>query len=384
MSAISNGKTFSLIVIEDRSDNREFLNSSLEKDHRFQIHSYSSFDELNLFESEHTPTIFLINSDLFFRSYPDRQYLPDILNKAPVIFTIPEDDPQIRLKCFELGAIDCICEPFFSKELLARVENHLSIRSRQDQVIRDRDQKDTLLNNVFPQHMINSLASGELPQPEEHHGACVLFTDFVGFTSISRDLGPAESVSSLNKLFFTFDEIIHRFKVERIKTIGDAYMAVSGVNHVTDHPLLRLVLATSKINEAVEVFNSLHKDTPIKWQLRSGIHQGLIIAGIVGQSKYAFDVWGDTVNIASRLETLGKPGKITLCDDTFNNLPAQTNLYSTETREVLNWGYMTIHHITGPTGSIPEKLKAIYDDIDPMELIYRADHYTHNVTGSAS
>ncbi len=363
---------FTLILAENRSDSIDHLLSCIHDDTRYNLLTASGIEELILLHKQHQADLLLVNTDMISATVDD-VVLPASITDAPLIFLLPEDNPELRAKCFEAGAIDCICEPFYKAEFLARIGNHLSIRAQKKQVAEDLHLKDSLLHSVFPEHMIESLASGEIPQPEAHPKACVLFTDIVGFTSVSRELGPAESLSALNTLFFAFDEIIRKFEVERIKTIGDAYMAVSGVNMATDYPLLRLLMAAGKINELVHTYNKFNHNGLINWRIRTGLHQGLVIAGIVGQSKYAFDVWGNTVNIASRLENLGKPGKITVSDETYSKLPTSVNIDSTETKEVFNWGYMTIHHIECIADIMPEALQKTYKELDPVELIRKSN-----------
>jgi class 3 adenylate cyclase len=172
---------------------------------------------------------------------------------------------------------------------------------------RVRSELDALLLNVFPKPIIDRLNAGETLIADRHDDVTVLFSDLVGFTEISSWLPVAELVAGLNALFSSFDASCDRFGVEKIKTIGDAYLAVAGLhgsdgNHATACADLALAMV-----EAV-------RDAGPPWQIRIGIHRGPVVAGVIGQRKYVYDVWGDTVNVASRLETSSDPGRIQISD----------------------------------------------------------------------
>jgi adenylate cyclase len=174
----------------------------------------------------------------------------------------------------------------------------------------ERARSHELLLNVLPQRIIDRLNAGETRIADRHDDVAVLFSDFVGFTRISAELEAATLIEELNDLFRGFDTICESTGVEKIKTVGDAYLVVGGVasdgsGDQTD--------PANAIAETALRMASLVADRPpdnASWQVRIGIHVGPIVAGIVGTSKFAYDVWGDTVNIASRLETTSEPGRI--------------------------------------------------------------------------
>ena len=137
--------------------------------------------------------------------------------------------------------------------------------------------------------------------------ATVLFADIVGFTKIASAISPEETVFLLNDLFSAFDGLVDSYGMEKVKTIGDAYMAVAGVpEYASDHALrgARMALA---MQEAMQRFNVRNRHN---WSIRVGVHCGPLMAGIIGSRKFAYDLWGDTVNLASRLESQGEAGKI--------------------------------------------------------------------------
>jgi adenylate cyclase len=162
-----------------------------------------------------------------------------------------------------------------------------------------------LLLNVLPERILTRLEAGEQPIADGHDAVAVLFSDFAGFTGIAARLAPTVLVDELNALFSAFDEICARHGVERIKTIGDAYLAIGGLAGGQAG-------AVAVADAALEMcaFVSQRTDGAADWRVRIGLHLGPIVAGIVGVSRFAYDVWGDTVNVASRLESTSEPGRI--------------------------------------------------------------------------
>jgi adenylate cyclase len=168
---------------------------------------------------------------------------------------------------------------------------------------RVRAELDSLLLNVFPKPIIDRLNAGETLIADRHDDVTVVFSDLVGFTEISSRLPVDKLVADLNELFSSFDESCDRFGVEKIKTIGDAYLAVAGLpGSNADHAAACADVALA-MTAAVRAAGA-------PWQIRIGMHRGPAIAGVIGRRKYVYDVWGDTVNVASRLETSSEPGRI--------------------------------------------------------------------------
>jgi adenylate cyclase len=146
---------------------------------------------------------------------------------------------------------------------------------------------------------------------KQYNHVTVLFTDFVNFTGISEQLSPTELVAEVHKNFTAFDAIIEKHGLEKIKTIGDAYLAVCGLpNETLDH-------AHRVVRAALDIQEYMSKNGN-KFQIRVGINSGPVVAGIVGVKKYAYDIWGDTVNTASRMESCSEAGKINISGTTFD------------------------------------------------------------------
>lgn len=169
---------------------------------------------------------------------------------------------------------------------------------------------DDLLLNILPKEVADELKETGAANAKQFNTVTVLFTDFVNFTGISQKMSAKELVAEIHKHFSTFDGIIEKHGLEKIKTIGDAYMAVCGLpNETNDH-------AQKVINAGLE-FRDYISTSQSVFQIRIGIHSGPVVAGIVGVKKYAYDIWGDTVNIASRMESNSDPGKVNISGSTY-------------------------------------------------------------------
>jgi len=185
----------------------------------------------------------------------------------------------------------------------------------------ERARSHELLLNVLPQRIIDRLNAGETRIADRHDDVTVLFSDIVGFTTISSETSPAELVEELNGLFTGFDAICDEVGVDKIKTIGDAYLAVGGL--AGDGPGGEIAIADAALRMvALAEERATRGESRGGWQIRIGIHAGPIVAGVVGTSKFAYDVWGDTVNTASRLETTSDPGRIHLSADLARRMAA--------------------------------------------------------------
>ena len=178
-------------------------------------------------------------------------------------------------------------------------------------VIRAEKQKsDALIRNILPSSVVDELNALGLSHPILIPKATVIFMDFVGFTKITQKMSPQELVSILNEHFINFDKIFKRYNVEKLKTIGDGYMAVGGLPEINHSHPLDVALAGLQILDYME-----NKEKDLDWNIRIGIHTGPMVAGIIGETKFSYDVWGHTINLCSRLETAGKPGNINVSEE---------------------------------------------------------------------
>ena len=182
----------------------------------------------------------------------------------------------------------------------------------------ERRKSDRLLRSVLPETIALELKQTDRVQPIDYESASVLFTDFVGFTQIAEGFTPQQLIEELDTCFSQFDLIAKKHKLEKIKTIGDAYMAVGGVPVVNRTHAVDCILAALEIEQVVSRLreHEMAENRPY-WQIRIGIHSGDLVAGVVGREKFSYDVWGDTVNTASRLESSGVAGRINISGATY-------------------------------------------------------------------
>jgi class 3 adenylate cyclase/ligand-binding sensor domain-containing protein len=187
------------------------------------------------------------------------------------------------------------------------------IDERTNEIKAQEQRTETLLLNILPAQVAEELRTTGTVQPLSCEDITVCFTDFVGFTLSCENLIPCELVEALHKYFTEFDQIIDRYGLEKLKTIGDSYMFVSGIPKTNPAHAVDAVLAALEIVEVVESF----ADSSPGWSIRVGVHSGPVVAGVVGLRKFAFDIWGQTVNIASRHESSGQPNCVNISARTY-------------------------------------------------------------------
>ena len=177
---------------------------------------------------------------------------------------------------------------------------------------------DNLLLNVLPVEIANELKINGKVEPVHYDEVSVLFTDFKGFTQLSETMTPRELVDELDYCFSYFDQVVDKYGLEKLKTIGDSYMCASGIPQASPTHAIQSVQAALEILEFIEQRKKQKADENIAyWDIRIGIHSGPLLAGVIGNKKFSYDVWGDTVNTASRMESSGIPGNVNISQVTF-------------------------------------------------------------------
>ena len=229
--------------------------------------------------------------------------------EIPLIFLTAKNETTDIVRGFELGAVDYVAKPFNAHELLARVHTHLTL----DRLHRENER---LLLNVLPASIARKLKQQTGIIAEGFEDVSVLFADLVGFTALSARLAPKDLIDLLNTVFSSFDELAEEHGVEKIKTIGDAYMAAGGLPEPQEDHLVAMAGMALAMQDRVRKLNSEFAGL----SLRIGLHAGHVIAGVIGIRKFIYDIWGDTVNTASRLESHGMPGRVHVSDTVFERL----------------------------------------------------------------
>ena len=193
----------------------------------------------------------------------------------------------------------------------------LQIQKRTAEINLERKKSDALLANILPKYVINDLKNKGFSEPRSLKNIAVMFTDFVGFTTISQQISAPKLISELNEIFTEFDKITESFSSERIKTIGDAYMCVSGLQKSEQSPQQNLIEIAFQM---IKFLQRRNLSNDVRWELRVGIASGDSIGGIVGKTKYLFDLFGDAVNTAARMESYSEPQSVNIDENTYLSL----------------------------------------------------------------
>ncbi len=217
-------------------------------------------------------------------------------------------------------------------------------KQAEEALLLEKEKSEELLLNILPEPIANRLKEDQSAIAESFNEVTILFADLVGFTSLSTKLQPIELVNLLNQIFSSFDQIIEELDLEKIKTIGDAYMVAGGLPiPKIDHAEAIAELALTML----DIMQQLQIDTGHKLQIRIGINTGIVVAGVIGKKRFIYDLWGDAVNIASRMESHGLPGYIQATSATYERLKDKYLFENRGTIPVKGKGEMTTYFLKG-------------------------------------
>ncbi len=253
----------------------------------------------------------------------------------------------------EAGASDYIRKPVDPIELVARTNSMLELAAKSKQIIRQNEiialemaKSDQLLHNILPEKVVRELKETGKTTPESYPSVTVYMSDLVGFTPTSARLKPEVLISELNDLFTGFDDIMTQNDCERIETVGDAYLAVCGMPEPNENHAVNIIKAAMEILQFVADRNhdaaASGKQT---WQLRIGINTGAVVGGVVGIRKYSYNVFGDTINTASRMETNSEPMRINVSESTYQCAKDRFSFIAREPIEVKGKGLFKMYFL---------------------------------------
>ena len=305
-----------ILVVDDNASNRDILTRRLMRDGHQVVAADSGPAALELTSSHAFDLILLdlVMPEMNGYEVLRRLKAAEHTRHIPVIIISALDELDSVVRCIEAGAEDYLTKPFDPILLRARIRACLEkkwLRDREQKFIRDLDfekrRSEALLLHILPQSIVTRMRNGEMVIADHFSEATILFCDLVGFTSISKDLPADQTVDFLSKIFSAFDRLAAEHGVEKIKTIGDAYMVAGGIPEPQSDHAIRVVSLAPRM---LEVVKAIGKSTKLNLQARIGIHSGAVVAGIIGTHKFIYDVWGDTVNTASRMESYSLPDRI--------------------------------------------------------------------------
>jgi adenylate cyclase len=235
----------------------------------------------------------------------------------PILMVTALADRKERLMGIAVGANDFLNKPVDIQDVTLRVGNAVYAKHLHDQLQVEQEKSEQLLLNILPKSIAERMKKGETNIADNLPDVTVLIADLVGFTTLSAHIGPEQIVQLLNEIFSAFDLLAEKHGLEKIKTIGDAYMVAGGISNAgADHAEASAELALEMQEEIVRLNNEY--DTSIR--LRIGICTGPVVAGVIGRKRFAYDLWGETVNLACHLEATGEAGKIQIAESTYERL----------------------------------------------------------------
>jgi CheY-like chemotaxis protein len=304
-----NNEKMTVLVVDDATENIDVIVGLLKQQYKVKA-STNGIKALKIINSK-PPDLVLL--DIMMPEMDGYEVIKAMKQnpataEIPVIFLTGKSEASDETAGFELGAVDYISKPFNPSVVKARVQTHLEL-------VRQRRKTETLLASILPEKVINDLKVTGSSKPDVFDNVSVLFSDFIRFTDMSAQLKPDILINELSEIFTAFDNIMEKNSCERIKTIGDAYLSVCGMPEPNEQHAFNLVTAAK---EMIEYLNERNNSADIIWQCRIGIHSGPVVGGIVGIKKYLYDIFGDTVNTASRIEGASESMKISISETTYN------------------------------------------------------------------
>jgi CheY-like chemotaxis protein len=347
---VTNGQ-YTLLVVDDNEMNRDMLSRRLLRQGYVVVTAENGRQAIDLIEAD-VKRFDLVLLDIMMPEMDGYQVLERLkadarLRHIPVIVISSLDEMKSVVQCIELGAEDYLPKPFDPVLLKARIGASLEKKRLRDleeahmQQIREEKQRaDDLLHVILPHDVVEELKATNAVKPRLYENVGVLFCDIVGFTAYCDRRQPDEVIAHLQELVEVYEELALRYDMEKIKTVGDAFMAAAGLLKPVENPVLNCVQCGLEMIAAAQ-------RTPAKWWVRVGVHIGPVIAGIVGHKKYAFDIWGDAVNTAARIESHGVANSVTVSGEAWQKVAGVCRGQSLGLVQVRGKGAMEMFRVDG-------------------------------------
>ena len=321
-------KIGTILIVDDESANLDIIDKILQQSNHKTFTAESGAEALKILEKE-SAKIDLILLDLIMPEVNGMDLLKKLKHNnntyhIPVIILSALDEIDTIVECISMGADDFLIKPVNRILLHARLNNALEKKYFHDKEIKyqkqikiEQEKSDKLLLNILPESIAQRLKNGESLIADDFEDSTVLFADLAGFTKLSSTISATDVVMQLNSIFSLFDGLLIKYSLEKIKTIGDCYMLVGGLpkpdkNHADS--VARMAL------EMLDTIEQINTKTDQSLKVRIGMNSGPVAAGVIGKEKFIYDLWGDTVNVASRMETFGSNSKIHVSSNTYLQL----------------------------------------------------------------
>ncbi len=392
-----------LLLVTDNRVRQEALERILQPLHFSLLCVHSAEKALDVFRYTGVSVV-LIDQELpgaGFHDFMTRLRKDPRAEDTHVIQVLPKQYSSAKIvESYRFGAVDYIGQPFIPEMIRSMVKVFVRLYEKKKRIRK-------LLLNILPREVMEELELKKKVKPKRFASATVLFTDFVAFTLRTKEMSPVELVNELDWYFAHFDRIISRYYLEKIKTIGDAYMCVSGVPEKrAENPLLA-VLSAFEIASLMERVSRRRRSVGRPaWDLRIGLHTGQLVAGVIGKSKFAYDIWGDTVNTANRICAACEPGRVNISASTYEKIKEYFECSYRGPVEVKHLGSLGMYYVhglkpeysTGGKGRRPNKemlqaaglISVQYESLKthilsmlqqqlPDNLYYHGTHHTESV-----
>jgi class 3 adenylate cyclase/CheY-like chemotaxis protein len=335
-----------VLIVDDEEPNRMLLRDPLEA-HGYEIIEAENGEQALQKVEQRPPDVILL--DVMMPRMDGFEVCRRLKNDArtahiPILIVTALSERMERMKGIAAGASDFLTKPVDLQELTLRVNHAVHAKHLFDQLQAEQARAEHLLLNILPRPIAERMKQGEVNIADHHPDVSVLVADLVGFTTLAAHIGPDQVVYLLNEIFSGFDVLTQKRGLEKIKTIGDAYMAAGGLPLPRpDHAEATAELALDMMAE-IDKFNRAY-NTSI--QLRIGVSTGSVVAGVIGRWKFTYDLWGDTVNVACRLESLGQAGSILVSDLTYERLKDKYRFDGSRSLDIKGRGAELVHALLG-------------------------------------
>ncbi len=321
-------KRMSILVVDDLRDIRAMVSTLLEcEGYDNVLQADSGGSALALLEGGTPVDLVLLDicmPDTSGYEVLERLRRSESLRSIPVIMITGVDELDSVIRCVENGAEGYLTKPIEETLLRACVQANLErrhLREKERELLREveaqKERSEDLLYEVIPEAVARRLTEGEQTIADWVDDVTVLFADLVGFTELCSAIGAAEVVSILNEMFGALDQLAAAHRIDKVKTIGDGFMVVGGIGTDSEGHATRCMDFAMAALEWVESFNE-RRGT--RFRMRIGMHTGPVVAGVIGLTRFTYDLWGETVNLASRMESLGVPGWIQVSAATYERV----------------------------------------------------------------